>query len=67
MASRRVYLFAHDRVVAGSGGFAVLACRTGALRSAVREHLARHPLVQSAAPAPPQEGGDGVTIVRLTA
>jgi DNA mismatch repair protein MutS2 len=40
---------------------------TGALRAAVREHLAHHPLVQSAAPAPPQEGGDGVTIARLGA
>jgi DNA mismatch repair protein MutS2 len=40
---------------------------TGALRSAVRQHLARHPLVQSSEPAPPREGGDGVTIVKLTA
>lgn len=47
------------RIVHGKG--------TGALRAAVREHLARHPLVQSAAPAPPQEGGDGATIVRLSA
>jgi DNA mismatch repair protein MutS2 len=40
---------------------------TGALRSAVRQHLLRHPLVQSSEPAPAREGGDGVTIVRLTA
>jgi len=40
---------------------------TGALRAAVREHLAGHPLVQSSAPAPASEGGDGVTVVRLSA
>ena len=40
---------------------------TGALRAAVRAHLLRHPLVQSSAPAPQQEGGDGVTIVKLGA
>ena len=45
------------RIVHGKG--------TGALRSAVRQHLARHPLVQSAEPAPQREGGDGVTVVRL--
>ncbi|WP_069806183.1 endonuclease MutS2 [Thermogemmatispora onikobensis] len=47
------------RVVHGKG--------TGALRSAVREHLARHPLVKSYQPAPAREGGDGVTIVSLSA
>jgi DNA mismatch repair protein MutS2 len=45
------------RIVHGKG--------TGALRSAVREQLAHHPLVTSYASAAPQEGGDGVTIVRL--
>ncbi len=47
------------RIVHGKG--------TGALRAAVREHLARHPLVQSSEPAPQREGGDGVTVVRLSA
>jgi len=47
------------RIVHGRG--------TGALRAAVREHLAGHPLVQSSAPAPASEGGDGVTVVRLSA
>jgi len=47
------------RIVHGKG--------TGALRQAVREQLARHPLVKSYASAPPQEGGDGVTIVKLVA
>lgn len=47
------------RIVHGKG--------TGALRQAVREHLAHHALVKSYASAPPQEGGDGVTIVKLSA
>jgi len=47
------------RIVHGKG--------TGALRAAVREQLAHHPLVKSFASAPPQEGGDGVTIIKLSA
>jgi len=45
------------RIVHGKG--------TGALRIAVREQLAHHPLVKSYDSAPPKEGGDGVTIVKL--
>ncbi len=45
------------RVIHGHG--------TGALRAAVREELARHPLVDRAEPAPPDEGGDGATIAYL--
>jgi DNA mismatch repair protein MutS2 len=47
------------RIVHGKG--------TGALRAAVRDHLAHHSLVKSYTSAPPQEGGDGVTIVKLSA
>jgi len=47
------------RIVHGKG--------TGALRAAVRKQLAHHPLVKSYTSAPPQEGGDGVTIVKLSA
>jgi len=47
------------RIVHGKG--------TGALRAAVRERLAHHPLVKSYTSAPPQEGGDGVTVVKLSA
>ncbi|HLG64772.1 MAG TPA: endonuclease MutS2 [Ktedonosporobacter sp.] len=47
------------RIVHGKG--------TGALRAAIREQLARHPLVKSFASAPPQEGGDGVTVIKLSA
>jgi len=39
---------------------------TGALRSAIREQLAHYPLVKSFTSAPPQEGGDRVTIVKLS-
>ncbi len=45
------------RIVHGKG--------TGALRAAVREQLAHHPLVKSYTSASPQEGGDGVTVVKL--
>ncbi|MEW6583057.1 MAG: Smr/MutS family protein, partial [Actinomycetota bacterium] len=46
------------RVIHGRG--------TGALRAAVREELARHPLVARVEEAPPGEGGDGATLVHLT-
>jgi DNA mismatch repair protein MutS2 len=45
------------RVIHGKG--------TGALRNAVRETLATHPLVRQQSPAPQSEGGDGATIVTL--
>jgi len=38
---------------------------TGALRAAVREHLARHPAVTRFQPAAPEQGGDAVTAVDL--
>lgn len=47
------------RVIHGHG--------TGALRSVVREELSRHPLVSRIEPAPPEEGGDGATLVHIGA
>ncbi len=38
---------------------------TGALRRAVRELLAASPFVKDVADAPPEEGGDGVTLAEL--
>ena len=38
---------------------------TGALRDAVRDAVKGHPLVGSARPGGPGEGGDGVTVVKL--
>ena len=46
------------RVIHGKG--------TGTLRQAVREELAKHPLVKSYRAAGYGEGGAGVTIVELT-
>jgi DNA mismatch repair protein MutS2 len=46
------------RIIHGKG--------TGALRIAIREQLKHHPLIKSFVSAPPQEGGDGVTIVKLS-
>ena len=45
------------RIVHGKG--------TGALRTAVREMLASHPLVREQTPAAQNEGGEGATIVTL--
>jgi DNA mismatch repair protein MutS2 len=60
--------YLNDAVLSGVSSVRILHGKgTGALRAAVREHLARHPLVQSSEPAPQREGGDGVTIVKLTA
>ncbi|MGE5246798.1 MAG: Smr/MutS family protein, partial [Verrucomicrobiota bacterium] len=39
---------------------------TGALKTAVRRHLARSPYVKRSIPAPREQGGDGVTIVVLS-
>jgi len=38
---------------------------TGALKNAVRRHLAKSPYVKQSLPAPREQGGDGVTIVVL--
>ena len=66
LAELETYL--NDAVMSGLSSVRIVHGRgTGALRSAVREHLGGHPLVQSIAPAPAGEGGDGVTIVRLSA
>jgi DNA mismatch repair protein MutS2 len=60
--------YLNDAVMSGVGSVRILHGKgTGALRTAVRQHLAKHPLVQSAAPAPQREGGDGVTVVELSA
>ena len=60
--------YLNDAVLSGMSSVRILHGKgTGALRAAVRERLARHPLVQSSEPAPQREGGDGVTIVRLSA
>ena len=60
--------YLNDAVMSGMSSVRIVHGKgTGALRSAVREQLAHHPLVKSFTSAPPQEGGDGVTIVKLSA
>lgn len=60
--------YLNDAVLAGLAAVRIVHGKgTGALRQAVREQLARHPLVKSYASAPPKEGGDGVTVVKFSA
>jgi DNA mismatch repair protein MutS2 len=55
-----------DASLAGLGSVTVVhGMGTGALRDAVREAVATHPLVRSARPGERGEGGDGATIVSL--
>ncbi len=55
-----------DASLAGLGSVTVIhGLGTGALRDAVRETVAAHPLVRSARPGERGEGGDGATIVTL--
>jgi DNA mismatch repair protein MutS2 len=59
--------YLNDAVLTGMSTVSIVHGKgTGALRSAVREHLTHHPLVKSFTSPPPQEGGDGVTIVKLS-
>lgn len=58
--------YLNDAAVAGIDRLRIVHGKgTGALRTAVREMLASHPLVREHASASPSEGGDGATIVRL--
>ncbi len=60
--------YLNDAAVSGMSSVRIVHGKgTGALRTAVREQLAHHPLVKSYASATPQEGGDGVTVVKLSA
>jgi DNA mismatch repair protein MutS2 len=60
--------YLNDATLSGMATVRILHGKgTGALRSAVRERLLHHPLVKSFVTAPPKEGGDGVTIVKLSA
>ncbi len=59
--------YIHDAYMAGMPFVRILHGKgTGALRQAVREQLAHHPLVRSIAPAAAAEGGEGVTVVTLS-
>jgi DNA mismatch repair protein MutS2 len=67
-AREELETYLNDAALAGMGTVRILHGKgTGALRTAVREQLAHHPLVKSYASAPAPEGGDGVTVVKLSA
>ncbi|OLC55628.1 MAG: hypothetical protein AUH85_08805 [Chloroflexi bacterium 13_1_40CM_4_68_4] len=58
--------YLNDAAVAGIDRLRIVHGKgTGALRTAVREMLASHPLVREHESAAQSEGGDGATIVRL--
>lgn len=60
--------YLNDAALSGLSSVRILHGKgTGALRTAVRERLAQHPLVQSSEPAAARDGGEGVTIARLSA
>ncbi len=46
-------------------GYIIHGKGTGALKRAIREHLRELPFVKAFYPAPPHEGGEGVTVVEL--
>ncbi|MBI4491900.1 MAG: endonuclease MutS2 [Chloroflexi bacterium] len=59
--------YLHDAYMAGLRSVRVVHGRgTGAVRQAVQELLATHPLVEDFAFAEAREGGDGATVVRLS-
>jgi len=65
-ACARVRSAVDDGAVAGRPYILVIHGHgTGALRSAIRAELTRHPLVDKVVPAPPNEGGDGATYAVL--
>jgi len=58
--------YLHDAFMAGLYQVRVVHGKgTGTLRQAVRDNLAKHPLVKSHRPGEYGEGGSGVTIVEL--
>jgi DNA mismatch repair protein MutS2 len=59
--------YLHDAYMVGMPFVRLLHGKgTGALRQAIREQLARHPLVRSFAPAAANDGGEGITVVTLS-
>ncbi len=66
-ALSRVQRFVDEALVGGVPSVEILHGKgTGALRQAIHEQLAARPDIASFAVAPPDRGGDGVTVVDLT-
>ena len=58
--------FVDESLLAGRDvAFVVHGHGTGALRAAIRAHLATHAAIESARPGEQNEGGDGVTVAFL--
>jgi DNA mismatch repair protein MutS2 len=65
-AVREVDQYLHDNYMHGQGTLRIIHGKgTGALRTAIREQLSSHPLVQSVETERRELGGDGVTVVKL--
>lgn len=65
-AVREIDQYLHDNYLHGQGTVRVIHGKgTGALRHALREELASHPLVKSIESEHHQRGGEGVTVIRL--
>lgn len=65
-AIRELDLYLDRLVLAGlTRGYIVHGKGTGVLRREIRKHLASLPIVKGFDSAPPNQGGDGVTIVEL--
>jgi DNA mismatch repair protein MutS2 len=59
--------YIHDAYMAGMPFVRILHGKgTGALRQAIRDQLAHHPLVRAYAPAAANDGGEGITVVTLS-
>ncbi len=59
--------YLHDAYMAGMPFVRILHGKgTGALRQAIRDQLAHHPLVRSYAAAAANDGGEGITVVTLS-
>ncbi len=65
-AIRELDLYLDKLVLAGfTHGYIVHGKGTGVLRREIRKHLATLPIVKSFDSAPPNQGGDGVTVIEL--
>jgi DNA mismatch repair protein MutS2 len=65
-ALHEVDLYLDRLVLAGlTRGYIVHGKGTGVLRREIRKHLAALPIVKRFDSAPPNQGGDGVTVVEL--
>jgi DNA mismatch repair protein MutS2 len=66
-AVREIDQYLHDNYMHGQGTIRIVHGKgTGALRRAIRDQLGGHPLVKGFESEKPQQGGEGVTVVKLS-